>query len=190
MQKREARDFVQSKMDTASSTDLKKFNESIFKNFKKLFDLNNPLKIGSYISKENEVSTDKINQFILDQGSSLYLPKIFNCQNSKKLKFYQFNEDDSLEQNKFGVLEPLGLGKSLKPKYLDLIIIPVRGINKNNKRLGYGGGYYDRSLAREKKLKFLTICFDFQKNLSFRSQKHDIEISTIISPNGYLRKAW
>ena len=69
MQKREARDFVQSKMDTASSTDLKKFNESIFKNFKKLFDLNNPLKIGSYISKENEVSTDKINQFILDQGS-------------------------------------------------------------------------------------------------------------------------
>ena len=53
MQKREARDFVQSKMDTASSTDLKKFNESIFKNFKKLFDLNKPLKIGSYISKRS-----------------------------------------------------------------------------------------------------------------------------------------
>ena len=131
MQKREARDFVKNKMDAASSTDLKKFNESIFINFKKLFDLNNPLKIGSYISKENEVSTDKINKFILDQGSSLYLPKIFNSKHSKKLKFYQFNEDDSLEQNKFGVLEPLGLGKSLKPKYLDLIIIPVRGINKN-----------------------------------------------------------
>ena len=29
-----------------------------------------------------------------------------------------------------------------------------------------------------------------KKNLSFRSQKHDIEISTIISPNGYFRKAW
>ena len=42
---------------------------------------------------------------------------------------------------------------------------------------------------KKKKLKFLTICFDFQKNLSFRSQKHDIEISTIISPNGYFRKA-
>ena len=93
------------------------------------------------------MSTDKINKFILDQGSSLYLPKIFNSKHSKKLKFYQFNEDDSLEQNKFGVLEPLGLGKSLKPKYLDLIIIPVRGINKNNKRLGYGGGYFDRLRA-------------------------------------------
>ena len=66
MQKREARDFVKNKMDAASSTDLKKFNESIFINFKKLFDLNNPLKIGSYISKENEVSTDKINKFIIN----------------------------------------------------------------------------------------------------------------------------
>ena len=189
MQKREARGFIQSKMDAASSTDLKKFNDSIFINFKKLFDLNNPLKIGSYISKENEVSTDKINKFILDQGSFLYLPKIFNCKSSKKLKFYQFKKDDSLLRNKFGVLEPLGFGKALKPKYLDLIIIPVRGINKNYKRLGFGGGFYDRSLAKEKKLKFLAICFEFQKNLSFRSQKHDIEISTIISPNGYFRKA-
>ena len=46
MQKREARDFVKNKMDAVSSTDLKKFNESIFINFKKLFDFNNPLKIG------------------------------------------------------------------------------------------------------------------------------------------------
>ena len=82
MQKREARDFVKNKMDAASSTDLKKFNESIFINFKKLFDLNNPLKIGSYISKENEVSTDKINNLYLIKEARFTYPKflILNIQ--------------------------------------------------------------------------------------------------------------
>ena len=189
MQKQKLRDFIQNEFLEITEKDKKSFNENIFEHFKKIFPLETPLRIGSYISKNNEVSTKAINKFILEKGSSLYLPKIKSKGNSKKLKFLKFSTKDGLELGDYGILEPKDKGKSLKPESLDLIIIPIRGLNKTNKRLGFGGGYYDRSLSTVNKLKFIGICYEFQKNLSFRSYDHDIEISTIIFPTGYFRKA-
>ena len=189
MQKQKLRESIQNKFSEISEEEKSFFNENIFENFKNIFSLETHLKIGSYVSKNNEVSTKAINEFILEKGSSLYLPKVKSQKNLKKLKFLKFSYNDSLELNDYGILEPKDKRKSIKPEFFDFIIIPVRGINKANKRLGFGGRFYDKSLAKVNKLKFVGICYEFQKNLSFRSYDHDIEISTIIFPTGYFRKA-
>ena len=189
MQKQKLRESIQNKFLEISKEEKKIFDEKIFKNFRKIFPLETPLKIGSYVSKDNEVSTKAINEFILEKGSSLYLPKVKSPEHLKKLKFFKFASHDNLELSDYGVLEPKEKGKHLRPEFLDLIIIPIRGINKANKRLGFGGGFYDKTLAKVNKLKFIGICYEFQKNLSFKSYDHDIEISTIIFPKGYFRKA-
>ena len=126
MQKQKLRESIQNKFLEISKEEKKIFDEKIFKNFRKIFPLETPLKIGSYVSKDNEVSTKALNEFILEKGSSLYLPKVKSPENLKKLKFLKFASHDNLELSDYGVLEPKEKGKPLRPEFLDLIIIPIR----------------------------------------------------------------
>ena len=70
----------------------------------------------------------------------------------KKLKvFVPFIEEESfkmveyrlpLEKNSFGIFEPKA--HNLAQKNVDLIIVPVVGIDRNMQRVGFGKGMYDR----------------------------------------------
>ncbi len=70
----------------------------------------------------------------------------------KKLKvFVPFIEEESfkmveyrlpLEKNSFGILEPKA--HNLAQKNVDLIIVPIVGIDRNMQRVGFGKGMYDR----------------------------------------------
>ena len=52
MQKERAREFIKDKFAQITVHEKKTFNDNIFKNFVELFDLKEPLRIGSYISKD------------------------------------------------------------------------------------------------------------------------------------------
>ncbi|MCG4787991.1 5-formyltetrahydrofolate cyclo-ligase, partial [Roseburia faecis] len=62
------------------------------------------------------------------------------------MEFVQIDEDTEFEETGFGVLEPLA-GMVLQPQEIDLIVVPGVAFTANGKRLGFGGGYYDRYLA-------------------------------------------
>jgi 5-formyltetrahydrofolate cyclo-ligase len=74
----------------------------------------------------------------------------------KRLKiFVPFIEEESfkmveyrlpLERNSFGIFEPKA--HHLAQKYVDLIIVPVIGIDRNMQRVGFGKGMYDRFFAK------------------------------------------
>ena len=61
MQKQKLRESIQNKFSEISEEEKSFFNENIFENFKNIFSLETHLKIGSYVSKNNEVSTKAIN---------------------------------------------------------------------------------------------------------------------------------
>ncbi len=74
----------------------------------------------------------------------------------KNLKvFVPFIEEESfkmveyrlpLEKNSFGILEPKA--HNLAQKNVDLIIVPVVGVDRNMQRVGFGKGMYDRFYAK------------------------------------------
>lgn len=63
----------------------------------------------------------------------------------------------------------------------DLIIVPVLGFDKNNYRLGMGGGWYDRFLATQNKAKTIGLAYSgaFVPNLP--KEDHDIALHQIIT---------
>ena len=66
----------------------------------------------------------------------------------------------SLKVNSFGFLDPVSTATDSCP---DLIIVPLLAFDRFKNRLGYGKGYYDRFLGKNKNILTIGIAFSFQK---------------------------
>ena len=98
----------------------------------------NAKKIFAYYPKAFEVD---ITPLFKDENKKWFLPKT----KGEELFFYEYKKGDELVKGDFGVYEPK---KDMKTDIVpDLIIVPALSVDKNNYRLGYGKGYYDRFLT-------------------------------------------
>ena len=147
---------------------------------KDLINFDNYKIIASYISIKSEISTHFLNEFILYNNKTLCLPVI--KKNSETLIFRKYDLKTKLIPGKFGILEPNKINKELLP---EIILTPCLAFDKSGFRLGYGGGYYDKTFAylRNKKHKFITIAvaFDAQKVNEVMHENFDQKINYILT---------
>ena len=109
-----------------------------------------------------------------DETKNFYLPKI----DGENLLCFSYKNGDMLCESCFKTKEPLS--EPIDKRILDLVIVPALAVDKNNYRLGYGGGYYDRFL----KNLHCTKCVCIPKDLLVESvfpEKHDIKIDIVIT---------
>jgi 5-formyltetrahydrofolate cyclo-ligase len=64
---------------------------------------------------------------------------------------------------------------------LDVIIVPMLGFDKNLQRIGYGGGYYDRLLARYPKALKIGVCYEQGFVAELPVEAHDVPLNMIIT---------
>ena len=109
-----------------------------------------------------------------DKTKNFYLPKI----NGENMECCPFNKNSKLTKSCFNTQEPCT--EPCDKEKLDLIIVPALACDKNNYRLGYGGGFYDRFL-KDLNVKTIT-CIPKQLRVeNIFPEKHDIPINLIIS---------
>ena len=115
--------------------------------------------IASFLSIKSEISTNDLNQYLLSLGKILCLPVIENKEEILVFKRYCFG--DELKKGKFGVREPVNSQTYLP----DIIFVPCLAFDENGFRLGYGGGYYDKSIANfySIKHKFISIGLAYEE---------------------------
>ena len=120
--------------------DLKKelFTNKFFKN-KKI--------IASFLSIKTEISTVGLNNDILGLRKILCLPVM--TKNSDILLFSKYQSGDNLKIGNYKVSEPVGRNFMLP----NIIIVPCLSFDLCGYRLGYGGGFYDKTFAYLKKIK-------------------------------------
>ncbi|MBR2526366.1 5-formyltetrahydrofolate cyclo-ligase, partial [bacterium] len=85
---------------------------------------------------------------------------------------------DTLNESPFKTKEPQT--KPENPDIIDLIILPALAADKNNFRLGYGKGYYDRLLSKTTAKTILPIA----KELVFENlpvESHDKQVDIVIT---------
>jgi 5-formyltetrahydrofolate cyclo-ligase len=91
-----------------------------------------------------------------------------------------------LRINKYGIPEP-------EPKnmiYPDILLIPLVAFDKNLNRLGYGGGYYDRLIAKiskKKKIIKIGLALSIQKIDNVPINLYDQKLDYIVT-NKYIVK--
>lgn len=105
----------------------------IYKNCERLF---------LYVSVGTEINTYTLIRDAFELGKTIALPK---CLSSGTMDFYRYT--GTLTEGKYHIPEPIG-EEVLFPSANDIMIIPGLAFDANGYRIGQGGGYYDRYLAR------------------------------------------
>lgn len=109
-----------------------------------------------------------------DNSKNFYLPKI----EGENLLCCPFGEKDELCESCFKTKEPTT--ESVEKDLIDLVIVPALAVDKNNYRLGYGGGFYDRFLNGVNITKIVCIPKEFLLETVY-PEEHDIKVDKIIT---------
>jgi 5-formyltetrahydrofolate cyclo-ligase len=117
--------------------------------------------IASFISIKSEISTNFLNIFIQESKKILCLPVIED--DSEALVFRKYLQGEVLINGKFNIKEPL----KTKIYLPDIIFTPCLAFDNFGFRLGYGGGYYDKTISYlntvNHKFKTVGLAYDDQK---------------------------
>lgn len=98
--------------------------------------------IGVYWPIRNEPDLRGLYQAFVRQGVQLALPAV--TARDAPLSFIGWQPGEVLVKDAFGAMVPQDAASEVKP---DALLIPCVGFNSDRFRLGYGGGFYDRTLA-------------------------------------------
>ncbi len=99
--------------------------------------------VAGYWAMDGEIALHRW-QMQLPAGLTYCLPVL----HEKTLRFAPWRPGQALTTNRFGIPEPdLALDDTLAPEQMALVVAPLVGFDALGRRLGMGGGWYDRSFA-------------------------------------------
>lgn len=155
----------------------------------RLFELKEFKDAGSiflYASIRSEVQTEDMIRESLSMGKKVILPKV--DKKTLSLRLYEITSLDELTQGYMGIPEPKPLNERQRDiNDADAVIMPVAAFDLKGGRLGYGKGYYDKTLSGiNRKIALIGIAFEEQMVGSLPLELHDIRLNIIITDKGTL----
>ncbi|HBG08160.1 MAG: 5-formyltetrahydrofolate cyclo-ligase [Geobacteraceae bacterium GWC2_58_44] len=129
-----------------------------------------------YAPIHHEVETEGVASEALSAGKTLLYPAV----EGDDIRFRRVAAVSELVPGRFGIPEPTGAPCS--PCDADLIVVPGVAFDVFGRRIGYGKGYYDRSLhLLEGSGKLVAFCYDFQLFEAIVGEPHDVTMDLIVT---------
>lgn len=138
-----------------------------------------PETLGVYWPIRGEPDLQQAYEELAKQGTQLALPVVE--EKDAPLVFASWAPGDAVVKDKHGVAIPAAI-TFITP---DVLLIPCVGFDDGRFRLGYGGGYYDRTLAREARPQAIGIAYACMR-ADFEIGMHDVALDAIITERGII----
>ncbi|MEO5626692.1 MAG: 5-formyltetrahydrofolate cyclo-ligase [Dokdonella sp.] len=102
-------------------------------------------RIAGYWAVAGELPLAALIQGLRARGQTYHLPVV---DKDRHLNFAAWQPGGTIAANRYGIPEPVCAAEDLiAPDQLDVVLLPLLGFHRGGHRLGFGGGYYDRSFA-------------------------------------------
>lgn len=135
-----------------------------------------------YMPMRGEVDVRPVFSIMARYEKETSLPCI---QPEKTLIFRQWNLHDALARNTLGIEEPVATAPSVIPA---LVLVPLLAFDGDGYRLGYGGGYYDRTMATMREFAvpplFIGVGYTMQEVEQIPTGEHDLPLDGILTELG------
>jgi len=95
---------------------------------------------------------------------------------------------DPTTQTSFGALEPAG-GAPIDPSAIDVILTPAVAVDRTGRRVGYGGGFYDRFFPRTRAdaLRVAVVLGEQLVDEELPAGAFDLRVDAIVTPDEVIR---
>jgi 5-formyltetrahydrofolate cyclo-ligase len=140
-------------------------------------------RIGGYWAVGGEVPLLAAVARLNARGQQYYLPIVGD---DRRLRFAPLKPNADMRVNRYGIPEPEhAVADLLAPQDIDLVLLPLTAFDRCGRRLGMGGGYYDRSFAflrdvsRPAPPLLVGIGYAFQEVATLPAQDWDVALDFI-----------
>ena len=130
--------------------------------------------VALYMADQHEIDLLK-----LFPDSKLYLPRYSELSGLYDFSLWSGDEQD-LRMGPYKIPEP---GELVEPEEINFVFIPGLAFAKTGERLGRGGGFYDRLLAKYTIGTRVGVCHDFQLKKHIPTEPHDFLMDFILTPS-------
>jgi len=139
----------------------------------------------AYLPNDGEIDPMPILHRLSAIGKTIRLPRIARDWRGQHMVFQNYQPGDRLRPNRYGILEPLGPYPNPLPPST-VILAPLVAFDQQGSRLGMGGGYYDRYLARQPRALYVGLAHHFQGlNATLPKQPWDQPLDAVVTELGW-----
>jgi 5-formyltetrahydrofolate cyclo-ligase len=134
--------------------------------------------VALYHAIDNEVATGGLISAAREAGKDILLPAVCGAT----LHFRKVDDEQLLIPGAFDIAEPPADAPAVGIDSIDLVLVPGIVFDLQGRRIGYGKGYYDRTLHDwEGQGHLIGLCYDFQLVDQIEGEPHDVEMDLILT---------
>lgn len=136
-----------------------------------------------YVSMQAEADTHAVIQAMLTDGKRVCVPQVMDKRGMMRAVRIS-SWEDLAPAEPFGILEPsIENPMTVMPSEIDLIIVPGVAFTPDGRRLGMGGGYYDRFLTDTQAVR-IGFAFSCQIKDSLPTDVWDVKMDYLATKDG------
>lgn len=150
-----------------------------FAAFADIFDVASGTVVAGYMPMRSEADPLPLMRALAARGAQLALPAV--VARDAPLVFRAWRVDEALIAGPFGTRHPAETAAQLVP---DLVLVPLAAFDRRGHRIGYGGGYYDRTLAAlraQKPVVAAGVAFAVQEVETVPASHHDAVLDVVLT---------
>jgi 5-formyltetrahydrofolate cyclo-ligase len=144
-------------------------------------------RIALYLPFDRETDTAALIAAARRRGARVFVPVIVDRRHAR-IRFYPLGAET--RRGAFGIAVPSLLARPIAPRWLNLIVIPLVGVDAVGRRLGMGGGFYDRALEFRRRRRLwpgphlVGLAFDCQRIDASFADSWDVRLDSLATESG------
>ncbi|MBT5239655.1 MAG: 5-formyltetrahydrofolate cyclo-ligase [Rhodospirillaceae bacterium] len=142
------------------------------------------LVIAGYVAIGDELDPSLALEALQNAGASIVLPVA--GKSGDVLAFRAWQTGDAMEKGRLSTYHPAAKSEAIDP---DVILVPLVAFDTFGYRLGFGGGYYDRTLPKlraQKNIVAYGIGYDDQEVSRIPRESFDAQLDGVITPSRFI----
>lgn len=141
--------------------------------------------VSGFAAIRDEINPADLMLWLHAEGAKLALPVMVG--KGEPLIMRAWAPGDAMEAAAWGIAEPMADKPEVEP---DVVLVPLLAFDANGFRLGYGGGFYDRTLQKlraKKRVTAVGVAYDEQRVDAVPIESYDQRLDWVLTPSGPLR---